>query len=79
VNFFMNKFRKLGFIEYNGGLKVNMALLSVVLTTAVLDPHRSSDSAARTSSWQSWLVDNCRVSISRHRLPVPGSVISLLS
>jgi CRP-like cAMP-binding protein len=31
VNFFMNKFRKLGFIEYNGGLKVNMALLSVVL------------------------------------------------
>jgi hypothetical protein len=28
---FMNKFRKLGFIEYNGGVKVNMALLSVVL------------------------------------------------
>jgi CRP/FNR family cyclic AMP-dependent transcriptional regulator len=31
VNFFMNKFRKLGFIEYNGGLKINGALLSVVL------------------------------------------------
>jgi CRP-like cAMP-binding protein len=31
VNFFMNKFRKLGFIEYNGGLKINTALLSVVL------------------------------------------------
>jgi CRP/FNR family transcriptional regulator, cyclic AMP receptor protein len=31
VNFFMNKFRKLGFIEYNGGLKINAALLSVVL------------------------------------------------
>ena len=31
VNFFMNKFRKLGFIEYNGGLKVNGSLLSVVL------------------------------------------------
>jgi len=31
VNFFMNKFRKLGFIEYNGGLKVNHSLLSVVL------------------------------------------------
>jgi len=31
VNFFMNKFRKLGFIEYNGGLKVNSSLLSVVL------------------------------------------------
>ena len=31
VNFFMNKFRKLGLIEYNGGLKINSALLSVVL------------------------------------------------
>ena len=31
VNFFMNKFRKLGFIEYNGGLKINASLLSVVL------------------------------------------------
>jgi CRP-like cAMP-binding protein len=31
VNFFMNKFRRLGFIEYNGVLKVNNSLLSVVL------------------------------------------------
>jgi CRP/FNR family transcriptional regulator, cyclic AMP receptor protein len=31
VNFFMNKFRKLGFIEYNGGLKINTSLLNVVL------------------------------------------------
>ena len=31
VNFFMNKFRKLGFIQYNGGLRVNNSLLSVVL------------------------------------------------
>ena len=31
VNFFMNKFRKLGFIEYNGGIKINNSLLSVVL------------------------------------------------
>jgi CRP/FNR family transcriptional regulator, cyclic AMP receptor protein len=31
VNFFMNKFRKLGLIEYNGNLKVNSSLLSVVL------------------------------------------------
>jgi CRP/FNR family transcriptional regulator, cyclic AMP receptor protein len=31
VNFFMNKFRKLGFIDYNGGLKINTSLLSVVL------------------------------------------------
>jgi CRP-like cAMP-binding protein len=31
VNFFMNKFRTLGFINYNGGLKVNNSLLTVVL------------------------------------------------
>ncbi len=31
VNFFMNKFRKLGFIKYNGGIHVNDSLLSVVL------------------------------------------------
>jgi CRP/FNR family transcriptional regulator, cyclic AMP receptor protein len=31
VNFFMNKFRKLGFIDYNGGLQVNNSLLTVVL------------------------------------------------
>jgi CRP-like cAMP-binding protein len=32
VNFFMNKFRKLGLIEYNGGgLKINASLLSIVL------------------------------------------------
>ena len=31
VNFFMNKFRRLGFVEYNGGLKINSSLLSMVL------------------------------------------------
>jgi CRP-like cAMP-binding protein len=31
VNFFMNKFRKLGFIEYNGELRVHSSLLNVVL------------------------------------------------
>jgi CRP/FNR family transcriptional regulator, cyclic AMP receptor protein len=31
VNFFMNKFRKLGFIQYNGEIHVNKSLLSVVL------------------------------------------------
>jgi CRP/FNR family transcriptional regulator, cyclic AMP receptor protein len=31
VNVFMNKFRKLGFIEYNGGIKINSSLVSVVL------------------------------------------------
>jgi CRP/FNR family transcriptional regulator, cyclic AMP receptor protein len=31
VNLFMNKFRQLGFIEYNGGIKINKSLLTVVL------------------------------------------------
>ena len=31
VNFFMNKFKKLGFIRYNGEIHVNNSLLSVVL------------------------------------------------
>jgi hypothetical protein len=31
VSFFLNKFRKLGFIDYNGGLQVHSSLLTVVL------------------------------------------------
>jgi CRP/FNR family cyclic AMP-dependent transcriptional regulator len=31
VNFFMNKFKKLGFIEYNGGLKVHHSLVTVIV------------------------------------------------
>jgi CRP-like cAMP-binding protein len=31
VSFFLNKFRKLGFIDYNGGLRVHSSLLNVVL------------------------------------------------
>jgi CRP-like cAMP-binding protein len=31
VSYFMNRFRKLGFIHYNGGLQVHSALLTVVL------------------------------------------------
>jgi len=31
VSFFMNRFRKLGFIEYNGGLHVHSSLLNIIL------------------------------------------------
>jgi CRP/FNR family cyclic AMP-dependent transcriptional regulator len=31
VSFFLNKFRKLGFIDYNGGLRVHSSLLNVIL------------------------------------------------
>ena len=39
VNFFMNKFRKLGFIDYNGGVTVHQALLSVVLHDVPASDH----------------------------------------
>jgi CRP/FNR family transcriptional regulator, cyclic AMP receptor protein len=42
VSHFMNKFRKAGFIDYNGHLEVHSSLLSVVLT----DPARSVDLSA---------------------------------
>ena len=38
VNFFMNKFRALGFIDYNGGLKVHSSLISVVLHEGAVRP-----------------------------------------
>ena len=31
VNFFMNKFKTLAFIEYNGGLKLNHSLLTLIV------------------------------------------------
>ena len=31
VNFFVNKFKKLGFVQYDGQIRVNNSLLSVVL------------------------------------------------
>jgi CRP/FNR family cyclic AMP-dependent transcriptional regulator len=44
VSFFMNRFRKLGFIKYNGRIHVNKSLLTVVLHDGA--PGRSSVSAA---------------------------------
>jgi CRP/FNR family transcriptional regulator, cyclic AMP receptor protein len=40
VSFFMNKFRKLGLIDYNGHIEVHSSLLNVVLHD---DPHINSD------------------------------------
>jgi CRP-like cAMP-binding protein len=42
VNFFMNKFRKLGFIEYNDGIHINGSLLSVVLPRLTNEARRPS-------------------------------------
>jgi CRP-like cAMP-binding protein len=46
VSFFMNRFRKLGFIEYNGRIRVHKSLLNVVLLDKFTDrnPERPRDS-----------------------------------
>ena len=40
VSHFMNKFRKFGFIEYNGALEIHNSLLNVVFTTILTSAHR---------------------------------------
>ena len=42
VSFFMNRFRKLGFIEYDGAIKVHSSLLNVVLHDRVALPLESA-------------------------------------
>jgi len=44
VSFFMNKFRKLGFIDYNGGLHVHSSLLNIILLDQ--EPRRAGQQAA---------------------------------
>jgi CRP-like cAMP-binding protein len=46
VSFFMNKFRKLGFIDYNGHIEVHRSLLNVVLHD---HPHIAGDNPGRAS------------------------------
>ena len=48
VSFFMNRFRKLGFIDYNGGIHVNKSLLNVVLHDQ--PPERDAQNAPVGSS-----------------------------
>jgi CRP-like cAMP-binding protein len=43
VNYLMNKFRKLGFIEYDGGIHVNNSLLQVLLPDRRFDDERGGN------------------------------------
>lgn len=47
VSFFMNRFRKLGFIEYNGRIRVHKSLLNVVLHDHVPERNAKQSSLAR--------------------------------
>jgi CRP-like cAMP-binding protein len=42
VSFFMNRFRKLGFIDYNGRIRVHKSLLNVVLHDLLPDDHSAT-------------------------------------
>ncbi len=44
VSFFMNRFRKLGFIDYNGRIRVHKSLLNVILHDELLEKNTSSPS-----------------------------------
>ena len=46
VSFFMNRFRKLGFIEYNGRIKVHKSLLNVILHDQLSDQNAASPALA---------------------------------
>jgi CRP/FNR family transcriptional regulator, cyclic AMP receptor protein len=53
VSFFMNRFRKLGFIEYNGQIKVHKSLLNVVLLDQLSVRNPEKPPAASTARAQS--------------------------
>jgi CRP-like cAMP-binding protein len=50
VSFFMNRFRKLGFIEYNGRIKVHKSLLNAVLLDRMHEPNAESSSGVASPS-----------------------------
>jgi hypothetical protein len=68
VSFFMNRFRKLGFIKYNGRIKVHKSLLNADLLDRLptLPPDRPPSSAAERNGWRpfacrcGWGADNRR-------------------
>jgi CRP/FNR family transcriptional regulator, cyclic AMP receptor protein len=49
VSFFMNRFRKLGFIEYNGRIKVHKSLLNVILHDHLSDGNATSPAIVPTA------------------------------
>jgi CRP/FNR family transcriptional regulator, cyclic AMP receptor protein len=53
VSFFMNRFRKLGFIEYNGRIKVHKSLLDVVLHEQFTRRHPGRAPASATARTRS--------------------------
>jgi hypothetical protein len=55
VSFFMNRFRKLGFIHYNGGLQVHSSLLNVVLPTRFPRGISKAESRALNQSAICWI------------------------
>jgi hypothetical protein len=55
----MNRFRKLGFIDYNGRIHVHESLLK-----AVLNDHMPDDNASKPSAWTAAQIGNLSRAIS---------------
>ena len=49
VSFFMNRFRKLGFVEYNGRIRVHKSLLNVILHDRLPDRNAKGPTLSRTA------------------------------
>jgi CRP/FNR family cyclic AMP-dependent transcriptional regulator len=54
VSFFMNRFRKLGYIEYNGQIRINKSLLHVVLQDQLPEQNASSPRIPEPAPGQTW-------------------------
>ena len=66
VSFFMNRFRKLGFISYNGRIQVNKSLLNVVLLDQL--PEHNAQKPGHSNRWNyssRWLQSSVLVNASR--------------
>jgi CRP-like cAMP-binding protein len=50
VSFFMNRFRKLRFIEYNGEIRVNKSLLNIILYDRLPEPNDGASPDPATAS-----------------------------
>ena len=74
VSFFMNRFRKLGFIEYNGRIKVHKSLLNAVLLDQM--PERNPEQTYRFGQPTNCVKDGKPSAVSAVHRPQPQIGIS---
>jgi CRP-like cAMP-binding protein len=67
VSFFMNRFRKLGFIEYKGRIRVHKSLLNVILYDRVPDPAPKPSTRAKAAKSASKRISSSSFAADRRR------------